>query len=498
MESRFYTKSKRLKLYTIINKQQKAVGFKRNNAQAILEKRKIELRQKYGRVRLIILKGRQMGITTNEAISWLDDAVIFANQNIGILAQVDKTRDEIFDKVKTAYNRLPDKINLMDGKERVRPQTKYSTKKELEFLDNHSKIAVITDSRGGTWSKLHISEFAFISNATELLAGTLPSVPEKGDIIIESTANGYGNEFEKLRNKYYGHDSYERSCIFLGRWLMPEYVLPLLEGEKIQLPPALQHLNNPMIDGTVLTEEQKKRYLNMYNSQTNPDYAFQEYPSTPEEAFLNTWTPVFMTNVIKNLITPNYKQDEIYPDLYIYREPRQEMQVVYGGDTSAGVPGGDNSCIIVRDRETSQLLACYYGLTDPWDGLCNIVERLVNLWYVGRIWVEKNNTGYAFYAKAKERVRFPLCYVNRTVDKTHDKITQEAGRVTNQKTRPIALNEYKQAINTGLITEQDPRILKEMHTFIYNEQMREEAQIWYHDDWVMSDAICRQMRKSPI
>ena len=168
MESRFYTKSKRLKLYTIIDKQQKPVGFKRNNAQILLEKRKRELKQKYGRIRLIILKGRQMGITTNEAISWLDDAVIFANQNIGILAQVDKTRDEIFDKVKTAYSRLPDKVVLMDGKERYKPQTRYSTKKELEFLDNHSKIAVITVSRGGTWIKLHISEFAFINNAAEL------------------------------------------------------------------------------------------------------------------------------------------------------------------------------------------------------------------------------------------------------------------------------------------------------------------------------------------
>lgn len=69
MESRFYTKSKRLKLYTIIDKQQKPVGFKRNNAQVLLEKRKRELKQKYGRIRLIILKGRQMGITTNEAIS---------------------------------------------------------------------------------------------------------------------------------------------------------------------------------------------------------------------------------------------------------------------------------------------------------------------------------------------------------------------------------------------------------------------------------------------
>ena len=69
MASQFYMKSKRLSLYTIINKDQKAVGFQRNKAQEILEKRKDELKAKYGRIRLIILKGRQMGITTNEAIS---------------------------------------------------------------------------------------------------------------------------------------------------------------------------------------------------------------------------------------------------------------------------------------------------------------------------------------------------------------------------------------------------------------------------------------------
>ena len=59
-ESLFYRKSKRLQLYTIINKDQQAVQFKRNAAQEVLEKRKDELKAKYGRIRLIILKGRQM------------------------------------------------------------------------------------------------------------------------------------------------------------------------------------------------------------------------------------------------------------------------------------------------------------------------------------------------------------------------------------------------------------------------------------------------------
>lgn len=440
-----------------------------------------------------------MWITTNEAISWLDDAVMIPNQNIGILAQVDKTRDEIFDKVKTAYSRIPEAIRLEDWRIRTKPHTKYSTKKELEFQENHSKIAVITDSRWWTWSKLHISEFAFINNAAELLAWTLPSVPKNWDIIIESTANWYGNEFELLWNKYYWKDSYERSCIFLWWWLMPEYSLPLQKDEVIELPKELEHLNNPMIDWTILTEEQKKRYLNMYNSQTNPDYAFQEYPSTPEEAFLNTWKPVFKTTDIKNLIVPNYHEDDVIPDLYIYKEPPQNWECIFWWDTSEWVIDWDNSCIIVRDWETLDLLACYYWLRDPWD-LTKVIDRLIELGYWWRIWVEKNNTWYAFYESCKERdvEWMSLVYRTTTVDTAYNHATVNIWWVTSGKTRPILMQDYKKAIKDHLILQQDPRVKAEMFTFIYNEKMKEEAQIWHHDDWIMTDAICLQMRKYPI
>lgn len=497
MESQFYKKSKRLPIYKIINKEQQEVPFKRNPAQEILEKRKSELREKYWRIRLIILKGRQMWITTNEAISGLDDSIIYSNQNIWILAQVDKTRAEIFDKVKTAYLKLPESIRLNDWNIWNKPTTKYSTKQELEFQENHSKIAIITDSRWWTWSKLHISEFAFINNATELLAWTLPSVPSSSDIIIESTANWFWNEFELLRHKYYWKDSYEWSCIFLGWWIMPEYVVPLEKWEKIKLPKELEHLNKPMIDWTILTDEQKKRYLNMYNSYTNPDYAFQEYPSTPEEAFMNTWTPVFKTNIIKNLITPEYYEDDIIPDLRIYRKP-PEWQVVFWWDTSAGINGWDYSSIVVRDWESWELLACYYWYTDPGEWLCRVVDRLVELWYWGRIWVEKNNTWYAFYTQAKNYDWYSLLYIRNTIDKTYNRPTQEIGWITDWKTRPILMNEYKLAINNWEIIEQDERIKAEMFTFIYNDKMKEEAQVGYHDDWIMSDSICRQMRKFPL
>ena len=60
------------------------------------------------------------------------------------------------------------------------------------------------------------------------------------------------------------------------------------------------------------------------------------------------------------------------------------------------------------------------------------------------------------------------------------------------------MSEYKMAINNGYIKEADERLIKEMHTFIYNEKGKEEAQTGYHDDAIMTDAICWQMRKSPV
>ena len=253
-----------------------------------------------------------------------------------------------------------------------------------------------------------------------------------------------------------------------------------------------------MLDGTVLTEGQKKRYLQMFNSYTNPDYAFQEYPSTPEEAFMNTGTPVFKTSVIKNLITPAYTIDDIYTDLRIYKQPEQWKQYVFGGDTSEGVAGGDYSCIIVRERETAELCACYYGHTDPWEWLCSIVQHLVDLGYWWRIGVEKNNTGYAFYSVAKNYAFYPLLFVQNTVDKVYNRLTQEIGWETTPKTRPIIMTDYKQAINKGYITQEDERIVKEMFTFIYNDKMKEEAQVGYHDDGIMTDSIVRHMRNYPL
>ncbi len=494
----FNKRSVRLPLYKIVDKDKNTIPFKRNKTQIYLESIKKRLKEKFGRIRLIILKGRQSGITTNETILGIDRVIMRSNQNVGILAHTDETRIEIFDKVKFAFNNFPDTVKLSNWTNFYKPKAKYDSKYELSLLDNHSKIKVVRDPRGSTRSSLHISEMAFIKDAGKMLAGTLPSVPESWDIVIETTANGFGNDFEKLWTKYENKwENREWTCVFLPWFMVKEYQTPLLSNEKIILPKELNHLHKPMYEGTMLTEEQKKWYLEKYNSYTDPRIAFQEYPSSPREAFLTSGTPVFNADIVNNLIVPEYKEDDTIPGLYIYREPDEDTQCVYWGDTCAGVPDWDNACIIVRDWESCELLACYYEICEP-SYLCKVIDRLIQLWYWGRIAVEINNTWYAFYEAAKDYEWYDMLYNRATTDRKYNRQTSSIGWETNSKTRPILMEEYKEAIRSGYIQEIDPRIKNEMYTLIYNSKMKEVAQEWHHDDGIMTDWICYQARKQPL
>ncbi len=60
------------------------------------------------------------------------------------------------------------------------------------------------------------------------------------------------------------------------------------------------------------------------------------------------------------------------------------------------------------------------------------------------------------------------------------------------------LAELEEAYRTGAITEVDPRLLKEIPTFVYSDQGKPEAAANCHDDCIIADAICWQMRHHPF
>ncbi len=144
----------------------------------------------------VILKARQLGITTLFAIYFLDMCLWNRYMNAAIIADRQKNSLEIFqDKVKFAYDNLHPAIKA------ISPARKDNSN-ELRF-NNGSVYRVGTSLRSGTVQLLHISEFGkicreFPSKAEEIVTGALNTVQAGQFITIESTAEGREGYFYDL------------------------------------------------------------------------------------------------------------------------------------------------------------------------------------------------------------------------------------------------------------------------------------------------------------
>lgn len=244
--------------------------------------------------RNIILKARQLGFTTLVAILWLDTA-LFSKEPIrcGIIAQDKDTAEEIFrDKVRFAYDNLPDAL-------RERMPLKSATTTQLVWEHNGSSIKVATSVRGGTFHRLHVSEFGKIcakypDKAREVVTGSIPAVPRSGVLVIESTAEGQDGPFYTMTQRALAQHEQGRKLTqkdyafhFFAWWEAPEYVLP--EDADVLLTEAhnAYFLVVEAVIGRPLSVGRRKWYVATMDADFGGDAPtmWQEYPSSPKEAF---------------------------------------------------------------------------------------------------------------------------------------------------------------------------------------------------------------------
>lgn len=243
--------------------------------------------------RNIILKARQLGFTTLIAILWLDTA-LFSKEPIrcGIIAQDREAAEVIFrDKVKFAYNNLPEVLRA------AMPLARDSAS-ELLFGHNGSSIRVATSMRSGTIHRLHVSEYGkicakFPDKAREVVTGSIPAVPKSGILVIESTAEGQDGEFFKMTQRAMnlaaqGAKLTEKDYRFhfFPWWEAPEYAIDpddvlFTEADRkyfIELESKI---------GRSITPAQRAWYCVTRDTDFSgdPTKMWQEYPSTPKEAF---------------------------------------------------------------------------------------------------------------------------------------------------------------------------------------------------------------------
>lgn len=291
----------------------------------------------------IVLKARQLGITTFFSIFLLDRVLWGSNIQAGIVAHTLDDAQNIFrDKLKYAFDHLDPRI-------RAEFKTVGDSAKELAF-DHGSVIRVGTSLRSSTLQYLHISEFGKIcakypERAREIITGSLNTVHAGQHVFIESTAEGKEGYFYDMcqdaqkktalsihkENKL---TSLDFKFFFFPWWKHAEYTL----GVKVPIPLNLEEYFAALdLKGINLRDPQKWWYARKY--ETQQEDMLREFPSYPEEAFQASqegnwyaiqmkelWDTGHITNVSYDRALPVYTAWDLgqadYTAIWFFQLPR--------------------------------------------------------------------------------------------------------------------------------------------------------------------------------
>lgn len=189
-----------------------------------------------------------------------------------------------------------------------------------------------------------------------------------------------------------------------------------------------------------------------------------------------------MTNSIK------FIPDENGP-LTIYEEPIKDYPYVIGGDIAEG--GFDFSVGQVRNNITWNQAAVWRDRVDT-DLYAKQMYCLGHYYNKALIGIETNFDTHPH--KELERLHYPKQYMRETIDKFTYSTQQKFGFVTTKITRPIIIASYVQLVREHIELFNDIPTLEEMLVFVRDEKGKPTAQEGQHDDLIMADAICQEVR----
>ncbi len=252
-----------------------------NSAQVYIHN-KIEQQSKdTGKVRAIILKGRQQGASTYVGGRFIHKTTHNKGVRAFILTHDGESTNALFEMTERYYDNLPPS---------VKPVASTANAKELHFgaIDSGYKIGTAGNKavgRGQTLQYFHGSEVAFWMNASEHTKGIMQAVPDAPgtEVIWESTANGVGNFFHqqwKIAEKGLS----EFIPIFVPWFWQTEYIKAVPEGFKTTEEEDSLAIYYELSDEQVYWRRIKIAELT--TDGVDGEKAFkQEYPMNAAEAF---------------------------------------------------------------------------------------------------------------------------------------------------------------------------------------------------------------------
>jgi len=409
----------------------------------------------------VILKARQLGISTIVAGYAIWMMLFHKDKNILVMATKFATATNLVKKVKSMLKSLPDWIAISD--------IKIDNRASFE-LANGSQIKASTSSsdagRSEALSLLIVDEAAHIDNMDEIWAAIYPTISTGGRCIALSTPFGVGNWFhqayidaEAQQNNFYPIEL---------RWdAHPDRDDEWFERET----------------GNMSKRDVAQELLCSFNASG--------------ETVIHSDDMTWLETTVKE---PKYKtgHDRNY---WIWEEYQPDFTYLVVADVARG-DGADCSVFQVVKLETMEVIAEYQGKPSL-DLFSQILFQAAKEYGNALLVVENIGIGISVLEKLIE-MEYPNLYYS--IKSTHEFVNSNRGEADNNavpgfttstKTRPLIVAKFEEFIRNKLINIYSVRVFNETKTFIWKNG-KPQAMRGYHDDLIMSLAIACWVRDTAL
>ena len=414
----------------------------------------------------IVLKARQLGLSTLTAGYALWMMTFQQDKNILVIATKQETAKNLVTKVRVMHANLPGWLKqpcVEDNKLSLR-------------YKNGSQIKAVASSeesgRSEALSLLIIDEAAFIDKIDTIWGAAQQTLATGGRALVISTPNGVGNFFHKT---WVGAENGTNDFNFI----------------------RLHWSVHP---------EREQAWRDEQDKLLGPSLAAQECDCDFITSGRGVIDGLLLENLKESSVREPMEKRGIDSNYWIWQPPNYTKNYVVSADVSRG-DGTDYSAFHIIDVETLEQVAEYKGKISTQD-FGNMLVNVASEYNNALLVVENNNIGWAAIQQVIDREYPNLFYTSKDlqyVDVQHQMTnkyrSQERNMVpgfsTTSKTRPLIVAKLEEMFREESVVVHSQRLIDELFVFIYNGN-RAEAMQGYNDDLVMSFAIALWVRDTAL
>jgi len=414
----------------------------------------------------IILKARQLGISTLTAGYSLWMMTFHQDKNILVIATKQEVAKNLVTKVRVMHAALPSWI-----KQKCVEDNKLSLR-----YKNGSQIKAVSSGedsgRSEALSLLILDEAAFIEKIDSIWAAASQTLSTGGQCIALSTPNGVGNWFHRT-------------------WMDAE--------------DGLNDFNFIKLHWTVHPDRDEE-YRKEQDSLLGPSLAAQECDCDFITSGQTVIDGIILEEYRSKQVSEPIEKRGIDSNVWVWEPPNYTKDYIVCADVSRG-DSTDYSAFHVLDVESLEQVAEYKGRMSTRD-YGNLLVNIATEYNNALLVIENNNIGWATIQQVIDRGYENLFYMSKDLQvvDVHRQINNKINRMEKQlvpgftltsKTRPLIVAKLEEFFREKSVIVHSQRLIDELFVFIYNGS-RAEAMRGYNDDLVMSYAIGLWIRETAL